>query len=94
MSKTIKNSIIGAVITLIISAFGKAFYDISENTYYSKFNHSEIKELKDKIKEIQYEQKSMPDLYVTRREFQIVIDNLNKKLEKSNKTLERLADKL
>lgn len=94
MSNTIKNSIIGAVITLIISAFGKAFYDISENTYYSKSHHMAIKELKNTIKEIQYEQKSMPDLYVTRREFQIVIDNLNNTLEKNNKTLEKLADKL
>lgn len=94
MTNIVRNTLITGAIGLVIGAFGKSFSDISDNTYFSKLHHQEIKEIKDAIKEVQREQKSLPDIYVTRREFQIVIENLNSTLEKNNATLEKLADKL
>lgn len=94
MTNIVKNTLITGATGLVIGAFGKSFSDISDNTHLSKLHHQEIREIKDAIKELQREQKSLPDIYVTRREFQIVIENLNSTLEKNNAMLEKLADKL
>lgn len=94
MTNIVRNTLITGAIGLVIGAFGKSFSDISDNTHFRKLHHKEIQEIKDSIKEIQREQKSLPDIYVTRREFQIIIENLNSTLEKNNATLEKLADKL
>ena len=94
MTTFVRNTIIGGVLGLVIGAIGKNFNDIADNTYFSKLHHQEIENIKKDIRELEYAQKSMPDIYVTRREFQIVIENLNHTLDKNNATLEKLADKL
>lgn len=94
MNTIVRNTIITGAIGLVIGAIGKNFSDISETAYYSKLHNREIEEMKEQIKELEREHKSLPDIYVTRREFQIVIENLNNTLEKNNNTLEKLAEKL
>lgn len=101
MNATVRNSIIGVIIAGIGGIFFTAFNSISDNTYFSKQHTKEIKEIKEKINTLENNQNKMSDIYVTRRELNIIMDNIesntnniNKSINSIDNKLERLTDKI
>lgn len=101
MNTTVRNSIIGVVIAGIGGIFFTAFNSISDNTYFSKQHSKDINDLKEKMKILENTQDKMNDIYVTRRELNIIMNNIenntnniNNTINSINNKLERLTDKM
>lgn len=93
MNDATKKAIWIACISVIVGGIYKNLTDVNATVNYSKIHNEQIKELQIDVKDLKRELKVMPDYYVTRREFQITIDNLNKTLEKTNIALDKLIVK-
>lgn len=93
MNDATKKAIWIACISVIVGGIYKNLTDVNVTVNYSKIHNEQIKELQIDVKDLKRELKVMPDYYVTRREFQITIDNLNKTLEKTNIALDKLIVK-
>lgn len=101
MNATVRNSIIGVIIAGIGGIFFTAFNSISDNTYFSKQHTKDIKEIQKRIDTLENNQNKMSDIYVTRRELNIIMDNIesntnniNKSINSIDNKLERLTDKI
>lgn len=101
MNTTVRNSIIGVIIAGIGGIFFTAFNSINDNTYFSKQHTKDIKELKEKIASLENAHDKMNDIYVTRRELNIIMNNIenntsniNNTINSINNKLEKLTDKM
>ena len=101
MNTTVRNSIIGVIIAGIGGIFFTGFNQINDNTYYSKQHTKDIKDIQKRIDALENNQNRMSDIYVTRRELNIIMDNIesntnniNKSINSIDNKLERLTDKI
>lgn len=94
MIKTVKNFIIGAIISGIIGLVFTTFSRINENTTWSKIHSNDIKKLDDRILELEKNQRKMDDTYVTRRELTIILENINNNTNNINKAINSIDNKL
>lgn len=94
--KEIINKIIPNLLVAIIIGMIGTFWQVKENTNNINNILTEIGEMEQKhierLSNLEKSRENMADYYVTRREFNVVIQSLNEKMNKVDKNIEKLLD--
>ena len=94
--KDILNKIIPSLLLAMIAGMIGTLGQVRDNSSNITNIHKEIGEIKDKhakrLSALELSKENMPDYYVTRREFNLVIQSLNEKMNKVDKNVEKLLD--
>lgn len=98
--KEIINKVMPSLVSALIIAVITAWFTSSRRL---EENYNSITKLSDDIEKIEkshtrrlenleYSREKMPDYYVTRREFNVIIEALDEKMNKVDKNVEKLLD--
>lgn len=94
--KEIINKVIPAVVTGLILGMIGTFGQIKDNTIELKKMGQELEEIEAKhtkrLENLEHSREMMPDYYVTRREFNLVIQTLDERMQKVDRNVEKLLD--
>lgn len=94
--REIANKVIPAVVTGLILGMIGTFGQIKDNTIELKRMNQELKEIEAKhvrrLDALEHSKETLPDYYVTRREFNLVIQTLDERMQKVDRNVEKLLD--
>lgn len=94
--REIANKVIPAVVTGLILGMIGTFGQIKDNTIELKRMNQELREIETKhtrrLENLEHSRETLPDYYVTRREFNLVIQTLDERMQKVDRNVEKLLD--
>lgn len=90
------NKIIPGIITAMLIGMWGTFGQVRDNTAEIENLNKDIKSMEAKhtrrLDNLEHSRETMPDYYVTRREFNVIVGALDEKMNKVDKNVEKLLD--
>lgn len=90
------NKIIPGIITAMLIGMWGTFGQVRDNTAEIENLNKDIKSMEEKhtrrLDNLEHSRETMPDYYVTRREFNVIVGALDEKMNKVDKNVEKLLD--
>lgn len=89
----IKKHIITLLIGIIITAIYNKYNDIGKNNDSILVSNEKLEQFDKRITKLEDDNRKLGDIYVTRREFTVIIDNLNTTLKRVDDNILKLTEK-
>ena len=90
------NKVIPGIITAMLVGMWGTFGQVRDNTAEIENINRELKSIEAKhtrrLENLEHSRETMPDYYVTRREFNVIVSALDEKMNKVDKNVEKLLD--
>lgn len=90
------NKVIPGIITAMLLGMWGTFGQVRDNTAEIENINRELKSIEAKhtrrLDNLEHSRETMPDYYVTRREFNVIVQALDEKMNKVDKNVEKLLD--
>ena len=90
------NKVIPGIITAMLIGMWGTFGQVRDNTAEIENINRELKNIEAKhtrrLENLEHSRETMPDYYVTRREFNVIVSALDEKMNKVDKNVEKLLD--
>lgn len=90
------NKIIPGIITAMLIGMWGTFGQVRDNTAEIENLNKDIKSMEAKhtrrLDNLEHSRETMPDYYVTRREFNVIVGALDEKMDKVDRNVEKLLD--
>ena len=94
--KDIFSKVIATIITAILLGMWGTFGQIRDNKATIESISKELKSMEAKhtrrLDNLEHSRETLPDYYVTRREFNVIVQALDEKMNKVDKNVEKLLD--
>ena len=94
--KDIFSKVIATIITAMIFGMWGTFGQVRDNKATIESIGKELKSMEAKhtrrLDNLEHSRETMPDYYVTRREFNVIVSALDEKMNKVDKNVEKLLD--
>ena len=89
----IRKHIITLLIGIIITSVYNKYNDISKNNDSILVSNEKLEQFDKRITKLEDDNRKLGDVYVTRREFTVIIDNLNTTLKRVDDNILKLTEK-
>lgn len=89
----IRKHIITLLIGIIITSIYNKYNDISKNNDSILISNEKLEQFDKRITKLEDDNRKLGDIYVTRREFTVIVDNLNTTLKRVDDNILKLTEK-
>lgn len=89
----IRKHIITLLIGIIITSVYNKYNDISKNNDSILVSNEKLEQFDKRITKLEDDNRKLGDVYVTRREFTVIVDNLNNTLKRVDDNILKLTEK-
>lgn len=89
----IRKHIITLLIGIIITSIYNKYNDISKNNDSILISNERLEQFDKRITKLEDDNRKLGDIYVTRREFTVIVDNLNTTLKRVDDNILKLTEK-
>ena len=89
----LRNYIITSLVTIIITSICNRYASIEDNDKSLLISKEKVEQLEKRITKLEEDSSKLNDIYVTRREFTVVVDNLNTTLKRVDDNVLKLTEK-
>lgn len=89
----IKKHIITLLIGIIITSIYNKYNDIGKNNDSILLSNEKLEQFDKRITKLEDDNRKLGDVYVTRREFTVIVDNLNTTLKRVDDNILKLTEK-
>ena len=89
----IRKHIITLLIGIIITSIYNKYNDISKNNDSILISKERLEQFDKRITKLEDDNRKLGDIYVTRREFTVIVDNLNTTLKRVDDNILKLTEK-
>lgn len=89
----IRKHIITLLIGIIITSVYNKYNDISKNNDSILISNEKLEQFDKRITKLEDDNRKLGDIYVTRREFTVIVDNLNTTLKRVDDNILKLTEK-
>ena len=89
----LRKHIITLLIGIIITSVYNKYNDISKNNDSILISNEKLEQFDKRITKLEDDNRKLGDIYVTRREFTVIVDNLNTTLKRVDDNILKLTEK-